>query len=104
MKNLIRAVVVAIGLMAGAAWAGDYSSEAHKQKKCNTAGELAQLHYGISKEQVKKALKEVQDETAAKKYTKKTGGDMQYIIFTGYRASSPKDAYMEAWAWCMDEK
>lgn len=84
--------------------AGKYSDAVDKQSKCESAGELAKSFYGLPRENLIEAMNDISRDAKEKKISKKVSGDLQYIMFMGNSAKSHKDAYMRAWAWCMDQK
>lgn len=102
----ISQTILVLILVAGSrcAIAGDYSDAVNKHSKCEAAGELAKSFYGLSNEKFKEAVNDIGREEKEKKISKKMSVDTQYIIFMGNSAKSPKDAYLRAWAWCMDQK
>ncbi len=104
MLRALSAVLFLIGLAVAPARAGDYTDAVNKQSKCESAGELAQSFHGATQEKLRLTVSDIDKKVKAKELPKKLGGDTQYLIWIGYSAKSPKDAYMQAWAWCMDQK
>jgi hypothetical protein len=86
------------------AHAGEYTTAAQKQSKCEAAGELAQSFYGKTTGEFRAQLAEIDGQAKAKKISKNLATDTKYILFMGKIAKSEKAAYMEAWAWCMDNR
>lgn len=102
---LIAKYLAAIGCMLTLnASAQTYSKEVERQAKCESAGAVAQSHHGISQDALRSAVKDIQKKMDSKEISKKLGGDTQYLIWIGYSASTPKEAYMKGWGWCMDKK
>jgi hypothetical protein len=95
---------LALVLVSSGAAAGDYSDAVAKQSKCESAGELAQSFYGRTTAELRAAAKDLNDQAKAKKISKDLAASTSYILFMGKTAKSSKDAYMQAWAWCMDQK
>lgn len=85
-------------------FSGDYSDAVRKQSKCESAGTLSSNYFAMPKDQFKAAFIESGDMAKEKNMSKKTIGDIQFLMILGNMAKSKKDAYMEGWSWCMDQK
>lgn len=86
------------------AYADGYSKANQKQSRCESAGELAQSFYGADTKALRSKAADIEKQVAAKQMSKILGEETKYILFLGKTAKSPKEAYMNAWAWCMDQK
>lgn len=105
MKKLI--LVVAASLFSSipvCAHAGTYTSAVQKNSKCEAAGELAQSFHGASTEELRRRAAEIDADAKKKKITRDFAEATKYIYFMGKIAKSKRAAYMDAWAWCMDQK
>jgi protein-tyrosine-phosphatase len=99
------AVLCLIALMASPALhAGTYTEAVRKNSRCESAGELAKSFYGTTTADLRRYAAEIDSQAKAKKITRTLAAETKYIFFMGNTAKSEKDAYMQAWAWCMDQK
>jgi hypothetical protein len=83
--------------------AGDYSNAYEKQSRCESAGKLAQSYYGSDTPALRAAAANIEKQVKKKEISRMLGEKTKYILFLGNKAKSSKDAYMSAWAWCMDQ-
>jgi protein-tyrosine-phosphatase len=105
MNRIVKvALAVAFASAASSATAADYSDAVAKQSKCESAGELAKSFHGSTTEELRSSAKELDKQARAKKISTKLADATKYVMFMGKTAKSPKDAYMLAWGWCMDQK
>ena len=105
IKNVITATI-SFGLVIGSSvtHANDYSETYRKQKRCETAGDLAKSFYGTDRKEFHRVANDLDRQVKNKEMSKKLAGDTKYILVMGQMAKSPTDAYMDAWSWCMDQK
>lgn len=103
MHFIAKLFVACSALATASASATTYSKEVERQTKCESAGSVARSHHGISQDELRAAVSGIQKKMDKKEITKKLGGDTQYLIWVGYSASSPKEAFMKGWGWCMDQ-
>lgn len=105
MNRAILALLAAILASAscGAA-AGDYSDAVMKQSRCESAGELARSFHGKTRSELQAVAKDLNAKARAKEISEALATGTKHILLIGKNSSSPKDAYMQAWAWCMDQK
>lgn len=86
------------------AYADTYTSAVQKHSKCEAAGGLAQSFYGSNTEELRRRATELDADVKNKKITRNLAEATKYILFMGKIAKSEQSAYMDAWAWCMDQK
>lgn len=98
--------VLAAGIFSATACAygGAYSDAVAKQSRCEAAGELAMSFHGKTTQELRAAATDLDKQVRAKKIKKAFAEETKYILFMGKTAKSTKDAYMQTWAWCMDQK
>lgn len=103
-KTISFGLVALLSTIAGGAIAAPYGDAVRKQSRCEAAGELAQSFHGATTQDLRDRAKALDGDVKARKITRKFAEETKYILFMGKIAKSEKDAYMEAWAWCMDSR
>lgn len=102
--NLSKVTIASLALAVFSnSWAGDYSNAYEKQSRCESAGKLAQSYYRSDTKALRSAAANIDRQVKKKEISRMLGEKTKYILFLGNQAKSPDDAYMSAWAWCMDQ-
>ena len=104
MKSSKAAIALLVFVSFSSSRAGDYSNAYEKQSRCESAGKLAQSYYGSDTKALRAAAADIAKQVKKKEISRMLGEKTKYILLLGNKAESPKDAYMSAWAWCMDQE
>ncbi len=106
ISNAMRLASIAIFVFSATstATAGKYSDAAAKLARCESAGRLSESMFGTSKKELLEQLDKVSAQKKAGSISKKLAGDTSYLLFTGQYAKTKREAYMNGWAWCMDQE
>jgi uncharacterized membrane protein YebE (DUF533 family) len=84
--------------------AGDYSRAVAQQERCEKAGSAARDAFAMNKDERKALLQMIKAKIADGKIDKKHGEQLQDYVILAVISDSPREAYMRAWADCMDKK